>query len=179
MLIFSRYLNRKVIYRLFVFFTIIITVYLFLGLFIDICMFAGIKYKEFPDLFQLNTDPLLNYTDDISAISLKNFININTNKIDISLINDEIFNFTYLERNGSQIYVSEPKYFKISFIDNSIGNLKPSQKRHRSEFNKEMIIQIINTILGVKITFIEAGVYLFFVIPISFKNWREEALEKE
>lgn len=205
-LIFSRYLNRKVIYHLFLIITTIITIYLFFSLFIDICMVAEIKYKEFPDLFQLNTDPLLNYTDDISSISLKNFINKNTNKIDISLINDEIFNFTYLEKSYNQIYVPDPKYFKINFIDKSIGNLEPSKKRHRFEFNKEMIIQIINTILGVlsfflwksirfkhkkliqnrvfkkfgkKITFIETGINLFFVIPIPIKNMREEELKKE
>lgn len=152
MLIFSKNLNRKWIYRFFRILTIIITVYLFFNFFIDVCIFAGIKYKEFPDLYCLEKDPIFNYTDDKfaeSTYSLEKFINKDTQKINISLINDTLFNFTYLIKKDNQLYVPDLKNFQISFNEGIKSNLKPYQKRHRSEFNKEMILQLINIIFDI------------------------------
>lgn len=148
MLILSKCLNRKNIYKFFKILTTIIIVYLFFSCFFDICIYAGIKFKEFPDLYQLDEDPIFNYTDNIFSFSLKKYINKETNKIDISLINDEIYNFTYLTKKNNQIYVSDPQYFKINFTDESKSNLMPYQKRHRFEFNIAMILQLANTFLG-------------------------------
>ena len=152
MFIFSKFLNGKWIYRFLRIHTVIITIYLFLNFFIDVCIFAGIKYKEFPDLYSLNEDPIFNYTDDElsnSVYSLKRFIIKDTEKINISLINDTIFSFTYLVKNNGQIYVPDPRYFHISFNNETKGGLKSYQKRHRFEFNIAMKFQLINIILGI------------------------------
>ena len=148
MLIFSKYLNRKWIYRFFRIHTRIITLYLFINCFIDICIFAGIKYKKFPDLYCLKEDPLFNY-DDEKYYSLEKFINKNIQKIDISLINDTIFNISYLVKDNDQIYVPDPQYFQINFTDEIKIGLKPYQKRHRSEFNAAMVLVLINIILDI------------------------------
>jgi hypothetical protein len=79
---------------------------------------------------------------------LEKYINKKTNKIDISLINDEIYNFTYLIKYNNQIYVPDPQYFQINFTDESKSNLMPYQKRHRFEFNITMILQLVNAFLG-------------------------------
>ena len=91
MIIFSKYLNRKWIYWILRIHTVIITIYLFFLCFIDICIFARIKFKEFPDLYKLSEDPIFNYTDELSY-SMKKYINKETKEIDISKINDDIFN---------------------------------------------------------------------------------------
>ena len=86
MFIFSKYLNRKWIYRFLRIHIVIITIYLFFNFFIDVCIFAGIKYKEFPDLYSLYEDPIFNYTDDklwSSSYSLEKYIIKDTQKIDI------------------------------------------------------------------------------------------------
>jgi len=148
LLILSKCLNRKNIYKFFKVHTAIIIIYLFFSCFFDVCIYAGIKYKEFPDLYRLDEDPVFNYSDDIVSYSMKKYINKETNKIDISLINDEIYNYTYLLKKDSQIYVPDPQYFQINFTDESKSNLMPYQKRHRFEFNLAMILQLANTILG-------------------------------
>ena len=148
MLILSKCLNRKYIYIFFKILTTIIIVYLFFSCFFDVCIYASIKFKEFPDLYKLDEDPIFNYTDNIFSFSLKKYINKETNKIDISLINDEIYNFTYLAKNNNQIYVPDPLYFKINFTDESKSDLMPYQKRHRFEFNITMVLQLTNTFLG-------------------------------
>ena len=148
MLIFSKYLNRKWIYRFFRIHTVIITVYLFINCFIDICIFAGIKYKEFPDLYSLKEDPIFNYTDSNSYF-LEKFIDKNTQKIDISLINNTISNITYLVFDNGQIYVPDPQYFQINFTDEIKSGREPYQKRHRLEFNIAMILVLINIILDI------------------------------
>jgi len=148
MLMFSKYLNRKWIYRFLRIHTIIIAIYLFFNCFIDMCIFAGIKYKEFPDLYSLKEDPIFNYTD-TNYYYLDKYIIKNTQKIDISLINKTIFNFTYLVKDNEQIYVPDPQYFQINFDDEIESGLKPYQKRHRSEFNVAMVLVLINIILDI------------------------------
>ena len=148
MLIFSKYLNRKWVYRSLRIHTVIITIYLFLNFFIDMCIFAGIKYKEFPDLYRFKEDPIFNYTDD-NDYFLEKFIIKNTQKIDISLINETIFNITYLVKDNGQIYVPDPQFFQINFTDEMETGLKPYQKRHRSEFNRAMVLVLINIILDI------------------------------
>lgn len=152
MLIFSKILNRKWIYRIVRFHTVIITIYLSLNFFFDVSIFAGIKYNEFPDLYSLKEDPLFNYSDkklsDVNT-SLKRYFFKDTEIFDLSLINYTIFNTTYLEYNNNQIYVPDPQYFKISFDDEIKGDLKPYQKRHRSEFNGAMILVLINICLDI------------------------------
>ena len=149
MLIFSKYLNKKWIYRLLRIHTIIIIIYLFLNCFFDIGIFASIKFKKFPDLYSLDEDPIFNYTDDKLSYSLEQFINKETQKISLHLINEDIFNFTYLENKNGQIYVPDPKYFQIVFDDEMKSDLMPYQKRHRFEFNTAMIIKLINIILDI------------------------------
>ena len=149
MIIFSKYLNRKWIYRIIRIHTVIITIYLFFSCFFGMCIFASIKFKEFPDLYCLDEDPIFNYTDEISSYSLEDFIIKEEKKIDISKINYDIFNYTYLEKKNNQIYVPDPKYFQINFTNVSKSDLKPYQKRHRFEFNIEMIIRLINIILDI------------------------------
>ena len=151
MIIFSKYLNKKLLYILIRILTIIITVYLFFNFFIDICIFATIKFKEFPDLYRLDEDPIFFYSDKklpYFSDELKKFINKDTNKISVSKINNEIFNFTYLVKNNDQIYVSDPKYFQIYFTDKSKLN-NSHQKRHRFELNKTMKIQIVCIIIDI------------------------------
>ena len=151
MLIFSKYLNRKWIYRFLRIHIVIITIYLFLNFFFDVCIFAGIKYKEFPDLYSLYEDPIFNYTDRIyySSNNFEKYINKDTQKIKLDLINDTIFNYTYLQINNGQIYVPDPQYFKINVNEEIKGNLKSYQKRHRSEFNISMVLVLINIILDI------------------------------
>jgi hypothetical protein len=122
--------------------------YLFINCFIDVCILAGIKYKEFPDLYRLDEDPIFNYTEG-KYFSLEKFFNKQTEKIDISLINGTFYNYTYLIENNSHIYVSDPQYFQIDFNDEAKENLKSYQKRHRSEFNAPMILVLINIILDI------------------------------
>ena len=148
MLILSKCLNRKNVYIFFKVLTAFIILYLFLSCFFDVCIYAGIKYKEFPDLYKFDEDPIFNFTDDILSFSLEKFINKKTNKIDIYLINDEIYSYTYLIKTDSQIYVPDPQYFQIILTDESKSNLMPYQKSHIFEFNLTMILQLINTILG-------------------------------
>ena len=201
MLIFSRYLNINYIFYCFRTLTIIITVYLFFGLFNDIYMLASIKFKAFPDMFRLDDDPLFDYYEG-TFYSLNDFINKETNKINSSSINDEIFQYTHLEKNGSQIYVSDPKYFKINFTVELTGDMTPYKIQHRFEFNKEMILQLINLVFGFfsfflwnsirfkhkkliqngmvkkfgkKIMYCSYGFYLFFMIPINTDQIREKA----
>ena len=150
MLIFSKYLNRKWIYRILRIHTIIITIYLFFICFIDICIFARIRYKEFPDLYKLSEDPIFNYTDtDELSYSLEKFIDKETKKINISKINDDIFKFTYLEKNNNQIYVPDPQYFQIFFINKPNNELMPDQIRHEFEFYIAMGLQLILIILDI------------------------------
>ncbi len=125
MLILSKCLNRKNIYIFFKVLTSIIIVYLFLRCFFDVCTYAGIKFKEFPDLYKLDEDPIFNYTDDIVSYSLEKCINKKINKIDISLINDEIYSYTYLIKKDNQIYVPNPQYFQYNFTDESKSSLLP------------------------------------------------------
>ena len=152
MFIFSKYLNRKWIYRFLRIHIVIITVYLFFNFFIDVCIFAGIKYKEFPDLYSLYEDPIFNYTDDKlwkSSYSLEKYIIKDTQKIDLYLINNTFYNYTHLDIKNGQIYVSDPQYFRINFNEEIKGNLKSYQKRHRSEFNIIMVLVLINIILDI------------------------------
>ena len=149
MIIFSKYLNRKLIYRLLRIHTVIITIYFFFNCFIDMGIFASIKFKKFPDIYSLDEDPIFNYSDTKLSFSLENFIIKDTQEIDISLINEDIFNFTYLEKKNNHIYVPDPKYFLINFNNESKSDLMPYQKRHRFEFNIAMIFQLINTILDI------------------------------
>ena len=151
MLIYSKYLNRKWIYRIIRIHTVIITIYLFFNCFIDICLFASIRFIQFPDLYSLDEDPIFNYTDYKVSYSLQNFIIRKTQKINISLINEDIFNFTYLEKKNNQIYVPDPQYFQINInINNeSMRELLPHQERHSFEFNTAMIFQLINIILDI------------------------------
>ena len=205
MLIFSKYLNRKWIYRIIRVHTVIITIYLFFSCFFGMCIFASIKFKEFPDLYCLDEDPIFNYTDEISSYSLEDFIIKEEKKIDISKINYDIFNYTYLEKKNNQIYVPDPKYFQINFTNVSKSDLKPYQKRHRFEFNIEMTIRLINIILDILSFFlwnsirfkhkkliqnsvfkkygrkiIYAGyVRQFFIITISHDKLKEEAAIRE
>jgi hypothetical protein len=80
---------------------------------------------------------------------LEKFIIKNTQKIDISLINETIFNITYLVKDNGQIYVPDPQFFRINFTDEMETGLKPYQKRHRSEFNRAMVLVLINIILDI------------------------------
>ena len=152
MFIFSKYLNRKWIYRFLRIHIVIITIYLFFNFFIDVCIFAGIKYKEFPDLYSLYEDPIFNYTDDklwSSSYSLEKYIIKDTQKIDIYLINNTFYNYTHLIMRNGKIYVSDPQYFQINFNEEKKGKLKSYQKRHRSEFNIIMVLVLINIILDI------------------------------
>ena len=65
------------------------------------CIYTGIKYIEFPDLYRSDEDPVFNYSDDIVSYSMKKYINKEENKIDKSLINDEIYSYTYLIKKDS------------------------------------------------------------------------------
>jgi hypothetical protein len=80
---------------------------------------------------------------------LEKFIDKNTQKIDISLINNTISNITYLVFDNGQIYVPDPQYFQINFTDEIKIGQEPYQKRHRSEFNIAMILVLINIILDI------------------------------
>jgi hypothetical protein len=79
------------------------------------CIFAGIKYKEFPDLYRFKEDPIFNYTDD-NDYFLEKFIIKNTQKIDISLINETIFNITYLVKDNGQIYIPDHNIFELILL---------------------------------------------------------------
>ena len=149
LLVFSKYLNRKCIYMFIRKFTAIIIIYLFFSCFIDMYIFASIKFKEFPDLYSLAEDPIFNYKDDILSFSLEKFFIKGTKIIDISKIDDDIFKYTHLIKNNSKIFVSDPDYFKINFTDKSQSDLKPYQKRHRFEFNIPMILQLADIILDI------------------------------
>ena len=169
--IFSKYLNRKWIYRFLRIHIVIITVYLFFNFFIDVCIFAGIKYKEFPDLYSLYEDPIFNYTDDKlwkSSYSLEKYIIKDTQKIDLYLINNTFYNYTHLDIKNGQIYVSDPQYFRINFNEEIKGNLKSYQKRHRSEFN--IIIARKAIVLSTGTKPLEMAVsrgFLFLTLPLK------------
>ena len=64
MLIFSKYLNRKWVYRSLRIHTVIITIYLFLNFFIDICIFDIIIFKYFLDLYIFKEYIIFNYIYD-------------------------------------------------------------------------------------------------------------------
>lgn len=95
-------------------------------------MFASIKLKEYPDLYQLDEDPLFNYADNRILYFLQKYIKKETNTIDISKINADIFHYTHLLRknDNNKIYVSGPQYFQIKFTSEPTSNLKSYQKMH-------------------------------------------------
>ena len=151
MIIFSKYLNRKHLYRIFRAFTIIIVLYLFFNILIDICSYAHIKYLQFPDLFCLNEDPIFNYTED-TYYSLNNFLIKNTKKINISLLNKDIFEYTYLtkDNSGEKIKVSDTTNFKIIFDRvNKYENIMPYQERHTLELNFPMKLEMTIIIIDI------------------------------
>ena len=165
MIIFSKYLNRKHLYRLFRAFTIIISIYLFFGCFIGICNFAYIKFITFPDLFSLDEDPIFKYSDDNSRYSLEYFISKKTNTINISLINNDIFDYTFLEKNNDTINVNDSLHFIINFNNTKSKNyLTPFQKRHEFEFNLPMKLQL--TIIFFDILSFFYGI----ILDLSIKN---------
>lgn len=128
MLIFSKYMNRIHIYKLFKFLCNIIIFYLFFAWFIDICNYASIKFIEFPDFYQLNEDPIFNYTDEKlinSKYSLEKYFIKNTKQINTSKINNDIFNYTYLEKYKGQIYIKDSTYFKINFTEEIKNETQP------------------------------------------------------
>ena len=151
MIIFSKYLNRKHLYRIFRAFTIIIVLFLFFNILIDICSYAHIKYLQFPDLFRLNEDPIFNYTED-TYYSLNNFLIKNTKKINISLLNKDIFEYTYLtkDNSGEKIKVSDTTNFKIIFDRvNKYENIMPYQERHTLELNFPMKLEMTIIIIDI------------------------------
>ena len=150
MIILSKCLNRIFLYRLFRFITIFIPMYLFFNLFFDICNLVSLKYLNFPDLYCLNEDPIFDYKDEIlGSYSLEKYFKKNTKIIDISKINQDIFNYTYLQKSDEQIYVPDSKHFKINFTVETINATTSYQKMHLFEFNFEMIIHLINIIFDI------------------------------
>ena len=155
MLLLSKCLNRMFLYRIFRFITILIPMYLFFNLFFDICNFVSLKYLNFPNLYRVNEDPLFDYKDEnLEKYSLEKYFTKNTNIIDISKINQDIFSYTYLEKYNDQIYVPDSQHFKINFTIDINNELKPYQKMHLFEFNFEMKIHLINIIFDISSYFL-------------------------
>ena len=176
MLIFSKYMNRIHIYKLFKFLCNIIIFYLFFAWFIDICNYASIKFIEFPDFYQLNEDPIFNYTDEKlinSKYSLEKYFIKNTKQINTSKINNDIFNYTYLEKYKGQIYIKDSTYFKINFTEEIKNETQPYQKRHRFEFNLAMILQLINIFMDI------LSYFLWKSIKYKHKNLIQSGINKK
>jgi len=97
--------------------------------------------------------PVSNIKNSQIYIDLKKILYLIIQKITLifwkNILNNTIFNITYLVKNNGQIYIPDPQYFRINFTDEIEIRQEPYQKRHRSEFNIAMILVLINIILDI------------------------------